>query len=220
MVNGESIVKLRSEIRDKWLDAWGNYSFRIKLFSGVILNMLLLLLLSFFLNNIEKRQGIQLHDTVLQILPAYDVSSVLIVFTWGTLLLWVLKSFIYPNVLLTFIFSYLFLTVFRIATIYTVPLNPPSSLITLADPLSNLLYSGKFKTKDLFFSGHVSASFLIGLCMQKKRERVFVYLSSFIIGLCVLVQHVHYTIDVLAAPVFACLSFYGGKKIILAGTAN
>ncbi len=58
-------------------------------------------------------------------------------------------------------------------------------------------------TRDLFFSGHTSTLFLISLAVPGRRARPFFLACTAAVATCVLVQHVHYTVDVLAAPFFA-----------------
>lgn len=54
---------------------------------------------------------------------------------------------------------------------------------------------------DLFFSGHTALPFLLGLIFWKyKTLRYFFFVASGIAGVSVLLSHVHYTIDVIAAP--------------------
>jgi membrane-associated phospholipid phosphatase len=99
------------------------------------------------------------------------------------------------------------LTLIRIITISAFPLDPPLSLIPLVDPLTSLTYGGRgvFITKDLFFSGHTSNLFMFYLCLQKKRDKQFALATTIIVGCLVLVQHVHYFIDVMGAIVFTYL---------------
>jgi hypothetical protein len=88
-------------------------------------------------------------------------------------------------------------------------------LIPLKDPISSLFYGGTqvFITKDLFYSGHTSTQFLIFLCLKKRNDKIVALLATCIVGILVLVQHVHYTIDVLAAFAFTYVIYLMGKKI-------
>jgi membrane-associated phospholipid phosphatase len=99
------------------------------------------------------------------------------------------------------------ITLLRIITISIIPLDPPNGLIILKDPITSLSYGGSsvFITKDLFFSGHTANLFMFYLCLQKKRDKLFALSTSLLVGLLVLVQHVHYSIDVIGAIVFTYL---------------
>lgn len=99
------------------------------------------------------------------------------------------------------------------ACIGLISLNPPAGLIPLADPITNQFYGQRYITHDLFFSGHTTTVFLIFLCLKKKTDRIYALSASILLGILLLVQHVHYTIDVLAAPVFT-YAFYRIALII------
>jgi hypothetical protein len=97
-----------------------------------------------------------------------------------------------------------------------VPLNPPEGLIPLIDPISNLAYGrAEYITKDLFFSGHTSSQFLIFLCLTNKGDKMIALFSAILVGSMVLIQHVHYSIDVLAAPVFTYGCYWLGRELAL-----
>ncbi len=106
-----------------------------------------------------------------------------------------------PDILMTFLWSYIMVSLVRCLTITLVPLNAPLNLIGLVDPLSNAFYGAKFVTKDLFFSGHTSTIFLMALCLQNKKEKIIGYIATAVVGFLLLVQHVHYSLDVFTAPV-------------------
>jgi hypothetical protein len=113
-----------------------------------------------------------------------------------------------PSMFVVMLWAYLLMSLIRIAAITIVALNAPKGLVILADPLSNIFYGGSFITKDLFYSGHTSTAFLMYLCLQKKYDKIFALFASLMIGSLLLIQHVHYTIDILAAPIFAFLSYF------------
>jgi hypothetical protein len=93
------------------------------------------------------------------------------------------------------------------------PLNPPAGLLPITDPLSNVLYGSKFITKDLFYSGHTGTLLLIYLNLKKKPERIYTLLCTIAVGILVLVQHVHYVIDVVSAPFFTYCCYLLGCKM-------
>ena len=88
------------------------------------------------------------------------------------------------------------------ACIGLISLNPPAGLIPLADPLTNLFYGLHYITHDLFFSGHTATVCLIFFCLKAEWTSDFTGFASVLLGFLLLIQHVHYTIDILAAPVF------------------
>lgn len=187
-----------------WGQAWTSNAFRNKVIIALIIFLSIVLLLPYFFAFIEARQGIVLNDWLLQMIPPRDFSATIFICVWSTSLLILVRSFQQPAIFLMAIYYLIGLTLVRIVTISIVPLDPPISLIPLVDPLTSLTYGGSeiFITKDLFFSGHTSNLFMFYLCLQKKRDKQFALAATAIVGCLVLVQHVHYFIDVLGAIVF------------------
>lgn len=65
-------------------------------------------------------------------------------------------------------------------------------------------YTGLGLEAGFFFSGHTGLPFLMGLIFWDEKLWRYIYLVlSIIFGIAVLFAHVHYTIDVLAAPYMA-----------------
>lgn len=198
----------------KWSPAVKNLSFRLKLFIGVILVLLVLTFLPFFFQYIQHRNGYQLKDFILADLPAANVSLAVFGCIWSMVALFIFRSIKDPHLFILYLYSFLFLCICRIATMFFVPLNPPDNLIPLVDPLSNSFYGKDFITKDLFFSGHTATLCLFFFCFQRKIDRIVALVCTIAVGILVLVQHVHYTVDVVAAPFFAFLCFYLARKIV------
>jgi hypothetical protein len=95
-----------------------------------------------------------------------------------------------------------------------VPLNPPNGIIIISDPLTNLFYGQHIVTKDLFFSGHTSIIVLATLCLENKKDKFIGIIATIIVASLLLVQHIHYTLDVIAAPIFAYLLFRLAKFVL------
>ncbi len=189
-------------------------SVKYVLYFGTVLTICTLSILPAFFDNIEHRHGIVINDWVLQWLPSINLSVPIFVVIWSMAFLTAIRCLQNPYTLVLMIWSFLFLTLSRIITISLVPLDAPIGLILLKDPLSNSFYRGPFITKDLFYSGHTSTQFLMFLCLQKRWEKGIALCSTLAIGIMVLIQHVHYCIDVLIAPFGAYLAYYLAKKIV------
>lgn len=187
----------------KWKNAWSNKRFRLLFVTGWIAVIGLLMLFHLFLMQIEKREGVLLNDWLLQQLPVYNVSLPVFLFIWGAALLALYRSIRSPEICILVVWTYFFVTMARLISIWLIPLNPPPGLIPLADPLTNLFYGKQFITRDLFFSGHTSSVFIIFLCLPRRTDKIFTLVSVICIAALLLIQHVHYSIDILAAPVMS-----------------
>jgi hypothetical protein len=175
-------------IRNSWDNSLKQSAFKPLLFTGIAFMIILLCLLPFFFNFIEQRQGYYLNDWLLNKIPAVDVSVPIFI-------------------CIRFLYGYLLLLSVRYASIYFFPLEAPSGLVVLRDPLSNSFYGTKFITKDLFFSGHTSTLFLMYFFQDTRIKKLFTLFSSVAVGILVLLQHIHYTIDVIIAFPAAYLCF-------------
>lgn len=211
------------ELRNKaialaWRKAWSNKGFRQKTVVASVVLIAVLIAFPFFFALIEQRHGTQFNDRLLQFLPAIDVSGVTFVVIWSmSVFLWI-RCAQKPYIFLVTLCSFVILCFTRMITISLFPLNPPEGLIPLRDPISSLFYGGPevFITKDLFYSGHTATQFLIFLCLQKRNDKIIAFLSTLTVAALVLIQHVHYTIDVLGAFVITYFVYLLGKKIALA----
>ena len=99
-------------------------------------------------------------------------------------------------------------------TITLVPLEPPKNLHPIVDAMANAFYGPHFITRDLFFSGHTATVFLMGLCLKGRIDKLAAFIATSFVGILLLVQHVHYTIDVVVAPFLTWFIFLIAKKIV------
>ena len=109
--------------------------------------------------------------------------------------------------------AYVVMVLLRILAMWVTQLEAPPKMIPLHDPLVRLFGPGKLLTKDLFFSGHTSTLFLLALAVPDRRSRALFLVCTAAVAVCVLWQHVHYTVDVLVAPLFAWASFRLARRL-------
>ncbi len=188
-----------------WKQAWQCKKFRSLFVLGIAGFVLPIFIWPIFLEHIEQRNGFVLQDAILAYFPAKDLSIPIFICLWAAAILMLVRMLQQPKLFLLFMYSYWIMFLARMLTIQLMPLNPPVGLLKLKDPISNLFYGngGVFKTKDLFFSGHTATLLLIFLFLKNKWEKFFVLFAAVAVGSMVLFQHIHYSIDVLFAPVVA-----------------
>ncbi len=196
-----------------WKQAFVQKRFRLKVFFGLLTLLVLLSSLPYFFGVIEKRNGLVLNDWALNWLPAKNVSIPIFTLIWSMVAITLYECYKNPTIFLQLLWAFIFLTITRIISISLVPLNSPPNLVVLVDPLSNYFYGQDFITKDLFFSGHTSTQFLLFFVLQKAWQKRLAFLSTIFIGVLVLVQHVHYTIDVLGAFAITPLVYRASKLV-------
>lgn len=196
------------ELRQEWQGAWSAPLFRLKMIIGLILLAATVSSFPFFFQRIELRQGVALPDPVLRWLPSHDVSLPLFILIWSLSALTLFRAIRNPRILLVFIWSYVLLSLLRMLTITLLPLEPPANLIGLVDPLSNFFYGPKFVTKDLFPSGHTSTMFLLFFCLTGKGDRRLALVVTCAVAFLLLIQHVHYTVDILGGFLYGWLSWW------------
>jgi len=168
----------------------------------------------FFDYNEDRKGGAIMNDWLLNKLPAENVSMPITFIMLSVVFLFFIRTLVNPVFFVTSIIAYLLILAFRITTIAATHFQAPLELIDLNDPVSNAVYGSKHITRDLFFSGHVATICLVYLCSFKKWDRYYLLFAAFSVGLLLLVQHVHYTIDIICAPLFSFGCLWLSKKII------
>lgn len=198
-----------------WNKAWAIRSFKIKTVVALALVVIILCILPTFFAFIEKREGIVLNDFVLDAIPAIDVSIPTFVIIWSVVLLVFYRIYQNPMLFLVVAYGFILMCLLRVLTISLFPLNPPAGIIVLNDPIAKIAYGGNgiFITKDLFYSGHTGNMFLFFLCLTNKWDKIVALTASFLVGILVIIQHVHYIIDVIAAFIFTYYIYYAARRL-------
>ena len=192
---------MNSTISQKWKGAWSDPRLRRTMVVLSAILPLTLLVFRMFLDTIEVRKGIVLPDPFLPLLAPVDLTWIIFGLIYGGLALAIVVLASHPRPFLRLVAAYVILTLIRMICMYAIPLDPPPGMIALADPFVELFgSSGRTLTRDLFFSGHTATLFLLALGMPASRWKAALYCFTAVVALCVLWQHVHYTIDVVVAP--------------------
>ena len=155
------------------------------------------------------------HTATMALLPVHDVSVPTFTLIYGAIVATLVYLLPRPQLLLRALWAYYFLQVLRMATLWLLPLEPPTTLLMLHDPVMDHLFAVTTQpiVRDLFFSGHTATMALLMLAGRGRRWRWALGLLTVAVGLLVLVQRVHYSYDVLAAPFFAWGAYWLAGRV-------
>ncbi len=197
---------------------WKNY-FRINrnrnfFISTLIFVSLILFFFTNFLQFVENREGFSFRDPILVLFNPIDLTWLIFAMIYSGLIFALISLFKSPRILSTALLTYGIMVLIRIISMYSLPLNPPENMIALEDPFVEFFGGGKTLTKDLFFSGHTATSFIFYLTSVNKKIKMLFLILTVIMGISVLLMHVHYTVDVVVAPLASFTSYRISKKII------
>ncbi len=191
-----------------WKEAWANRRFRISLLVTLVALFTVLQVIIRVMDFMETQPGARIDDPILALLPPTDMTWPLTFLIYSNLILLLWGNRNHPKELLMAMQTYSLMIFARTVTLYTFPLEAPEGIIPLADPL--VQWKSEYSivhTKDLFFSGHTATVFLCFLTTVSRWMRVWFLIATVLVGFFVLLQHVHYTIDVLAAPFVSYLCY-------------
>jgi hypothetical protein len=204
------------EAVDYW---WSDFKFNWKKFISKRSNFVTLgltlvyfvsitLLFKFKLAEYELIKGVQLTDVVLENLPRYDVSFYVFILLYTTVFYNYLFLAAYPKILEIFLFFYATSLLLRFTLLSLISLEPPIGHIVLLDPfLMKSTYNDLVITKDLFFSGHMVAMLCAYYTIPNRTLKLLYLIGSLVIGILLLIQHIHYVIDILGAVIAVYLLY-------------
>jgi hypothetical protein len=200
-------------ISEAWSKALSLRSFRNQFFLTLLVFAGVLMHNFHYLRVWQERQGLLINDIVLNQLPPHDFSLAIFVLEYSTLLLVFIITVQHPDRMVKGLQMVALITFARTLCIYFFPLEPPREMVKLIDPFAAFFLhtQNTFVTKDLFFSGHISILSLLMLISTNKYVKAWTLIATIIVGALILCMHVHYTLDVVFAPVAAFISY----KVVL-----
>lgn len=211
------MIKYFQNLFAVWSDSFSQKSFLFKFIPTIIAYLIFFKLFRVAAEEMEHRIGTQWNDWLLQLLPPTDFSVITFILTYFALGFFLVTILPHPKRFVVGLQAYTMLLIFRMITIYLVPLEPPVGMILLKDPMSNFFMKSTSETgyivKDLFFSGHISAIFLFFLVSIHKVYKGILLTVAFVVATFILFQHVHYTVDILAAPLFSLFAYRLAKSL-------
>ena len=173
-----------------------------------------------------------------------DFSIPTFILTYGIIGFYIIFHFYSPLKIIHFIQMLIFIVFCRIISLTLIqfdapiPIDPSTgeyllkdipanysgpTMIQLVDPiLNNIIYhkseiessSPIYTHHDLFFSGHTAKCLLASLLYQNKKIKYFFVILTTIMATFLVLQHVHYSIDVIFAPVITFLAIFLHNKYI------
>ncbi len=208
------INHLKNYISD-WKIHFSQNKFQIYFYSALAYFLIFPFKADDFFQFIQKREGYQLNDFILNAIPSSNNSYLIfgiIYFSVIFLLIQLLKN---PKKFVWFACAFNIETTLRFICIYFIPLNPPTGLVDLHDPLAEIFIYGENLaiTKDLFFSGHTATMIFVCYFLDQKIYKYTAYLLTFVLAILLLMQHIHYTIDIVGAIFFTLFSIKISRKI-------
>ena len=198
-----------------WKQALQSKRLRLHLFASGVGAIFLISFLPYFFNDIlQPKAGVVLNDFILAQLHPTDWSWIIFGIIYLCVLTVVVSNYSKPFVILIGVEAYIVINLFRMITLYSFTLEPPHGIIPLIDPvITKIAYGDTVYLKDLFFSGHVSTLSLLFLIEGNMIRKTLLFIATIVVAFLILWQHVHYTVDVLFAPIFTGLIYFALLKL-------
>ncbi|MBU3741179.1 MAG: hypothetical protein FGM24_02720 [Candidatus Kapabacteria bacterium] len=157
-----------------------------------------------FLARVELRRGVAFVDPVHILFAPIDLTWITFTMVYGAGLAAAALLLRRPASLMWAMQAYTLHVVFRMMMMWALPLDPPATMIPLTDPVASAFTgAGAPLTRDLFYSGHVGTLVVLSMVLPQQWARRVLAAMSVALGVVLIAQHVHYTVDVLVAPFVA-----------------
>jgi membrane-associated phospholipid phosphatase len=163
----------------------------------------------------ENRAGIFFDDPLFGLYKGMDLSIPITVLIYSSIVFYVIYFAKEPIKLSRVAIGYSVIILLRIVTIYFVPLYCDSDAVKLEDPvLNNLVYPNNYVARDLFFSGHAAMMFMLFWGFTNRGIKRIYFVVGLAVSIMLVLQKVHFSIDVIAAPFFSWIALKLADKIL------
>jgi membrane-associated phospholipid phosphatase len=154
-------------------------------------------------------------DIVLSNIPAINLNFIIVEGALAAIALSILLLLAKPNyIIFTLKVAAIFIATRAVFIAATHSGIPPGQINPDPTGFFDRLYTDLGLAGGFFFSGHTGLTFLIALVFWNEKFWRYLYLTlSILFGVSVLLAHVHYSIDVLAAPYIAYTIFKMGEYL-------
>jgi hypothetical protein len=214
IIERNGIALSMSETGITWRKFWTAKPLRHMAIGTISGLLVLAILLPNYFQWIDAREGAVLNDPLLEAIGPQDCSLPMFIVLYGMLVLTVYSLRKSPVVLFKTLLAYLIMVGLRLIAMALVPLEPPAGILPLLDPISQFFYpSAEPFQKDLFFSGHLATALLLTFPVRGALRWIH-SAGCVLIAIMLLLQHVHYTVDLLTAPFAAIIAWkISGRSI-------
>ena len=214
LISLPKLPNFRSNLKQSWKSAFEDRSFALQFVGALAVFLIFPFKADNYFQWIQLRKGVQWNDPLLNAIPALNVSYLIFGIIYLSVIYLLYRLIQEPKKFLWFAWAFNLETAFRFITIYLVALEPPFGLVDLHDPLAEIFIYGDNLaiTKDLFFSGHTATMVFVCFFLPTAKEKWLAVGLSLVLVSLLLIQHVHYSLDVLAAPLFTLAAIWIVKK--------
>lgn len=203
-----------SKFKHHWKVLLSDHTFKVSFYTGI-----LLLTIGYIVDYLaaiykDSQTYISVGDLLLDNIPTFNLEYI---FTWGmmglTLLIFIYPLFFRPEIAPFTIKCYAMLLYVRSFCILLTDVGPPRGFYFDTFKMGQNVLDDMTFRNDLFFSGHTAFPFLAFLLFRDHWIRWVFLVGSIIQGTTVLLMHIHYSIDVVAAFFFAYGTYALCKRI-------
>lgn len=194
-----------------WIKRWKEFLSHKRLRAEFLITVVLLVVVVYSFSRYllfnETRAGAIIEDPIQKYFDAIDLNVLIFFAIYSSLLIGIISFSFNPRQLMMAFQTYTLLVTLRMISMYLIPLDPPSDCIDLQDPVVFMMGTGMKIVKDLFFSGHTSTSFMLFQVARNKYLRFYFLAATITVGISVILQKAHYSIDVVAGLVYSYASY-------------